>query len=80
MRLRDVYGKQSGIKQNTKIATVGLPMRTVQKKENQRPPLGSKFLKKAGKKLKAKVGRVPGDMQERYQAPIPPTKMGRPVK
>lgn len=71
MKLRDVYAKDSGLKQTTKLKTVGMPMATVQKNINQKPPLASKFLKKAGKKFK-RVGNVPNDKKERFQMPIPP--------
>lgn len=73
MKLKDVYGKQSGIKQTSRLTTVGLPMATVQKGIAQKKPLASKFLKNAGKKFRQKkVGRLPNDSRERYQAPVPP--------
>lgn len=73
MKLRDVYGKQSGLKQTTTLKTVGMPMPTVQKNINQKPPLASKFIKKAGKKFKKIGSAVPKDYKDRYQMPIPPT-------
>lgn len=77
MKLRDVYGKASGIKQDSKHKTMAMPIPTVQKQINQKPPLASKFLKKVGKRFKAKVGRAPADAKERYQMPIPPRMGGR---
>lgn len=63
MKLNEVFGQQT------------LPIKTIQKKEQQRPPLASKFLKKAGKKfVKARgEGRIPSDVKPRFKETIPPT-------
>lgn len=81
MKLKDVYAKPSGIKQTTKLKTVGMPMPTVQKNINHKPPLASKFLKRVSKKFKQKrVGKVPNDEVQRYQMPIPPIMGERAAK
>jgi hypothetical protein len=66
MKLDQVFGKQE------------LPMNTIQRNQNQRPHLATKFLKRAGKKFVAGEGRVPSDVRPRFKEPIPPThKRGR---
>jgi len=67
MKIKDVY-------KDSPFHSEKLPIKTVQKKENQRPPKFHKFLKIAGKNFKKLSSRRPADVKERWTEKIPPYK------
>lgn len=59
MKLKDAFYSQEK-----------LPLKTIQRKQNQRPNQASKFFKNVAKKYK--TGRKPPDIRPRSKEPIPP--------
>ena len=75
MKLKDAYHPHNASFHREKI-----PIKTIQKNINQRPPVSHKFMhkfmKKAGKKFKLFSSRLPSDIKERWNEKIPPYPKG----